>query len=547
MGMAGGAYQGDKDRAQFALQAAQLAAQRRAQDMAHQRAQEQLEEQRRQADMADARANRAMDIQEQGNQLRADQQNAALQERMRQNDLMDASRQRGLDIRDQIAAARQQAQDARLAKLAGQNDIFGQFQQVCDAEQKQTKARQARGQATMASMMKMGMLKGGTVPMAALNFANRQFGFDGKSQAIGAAGFMQNGNFFIDFLQKDPQSGQIARNTQVFNYEDMGRVLYSQAGVFDNKDRQQWREGMAKRGYSAQEINAMAGMNASAIEQLDDAGRQRLEAGFADPTATNDDWKAQYTRRKQEIDLQLAERKLAKQLGQNGLTPAQKYALYHFNEFTQPQAHEATQEDVAAGRAKKVGDQVYTQTTPDQAFKAAVEFFNKNAQNADPAVNPGQSDPNAQPPPSADPAGTGAAKPPAEEQEDPESPEEPEVEAPEDEGEAPKEPIVGSGAAAPGDNAVGQDELDFGGAAEPETPEAPAEGGEGGEAPVPAGEGGEGAPPPPPAQAQPPAEEPQSMAGAAGGVPGEGDEKPEEEKPSDNPFAKWVKRGKARK
>lgn len=547
MGMAGGAYQGDKDRAQFALQAAQLAAQRRAQDMAHQRAQDQLEEQRRQADMADARANRAMDIQEQGNQLRADQQNAALQERMRQNDLMDASRQRGLDIRDQIAAARQQAQDARLAKLAGQNDIFGQFQQVCDAEQKQTKARQARGQATMASMMKMGMLKGGTVPMAALNFANRQFGFDGKSQAIGAAGFMQNGNFFIDFLQKDPQSGQIARNTQVFNYEDMGRVLYSQAGVFDNKDRQQWREGMAKRGYSAQEINAMAGMNASAIEQLDDAGRQRLEAGFADPTATNDDWKAQYTRRKQEIDLQLAERKLAKQLGQNGLTPAQKYALYHFNEFTQPQAHEATQEDVNAGRAKKVGDQVYTQTTPDQAFKAAVEFFNKNAQNADPAVNPGQSDPNAQPPPSADPAGTGAAKPPAEEQEDPESPEEPEVEAPEDEGEAPKEPIVGSGAAAPGDNAVGQDELDFGGVAEPETPEAPAEGGEGGEAPVPAGEGGEGAPPPPPAQAQPPAEEPKSMAGAAGGVPGEGDEKPEEEKPSDNPFAKWVKRGKARK
>ena len=546
MGMAGGAYQGDKDRAQFAIQAAQLAAQRRAQDMAHQRAQAQLEEQARQADMADARANRAMDIQEQGNQLRADQQNAMLQERMRQNDMMDASRQRGLDIRDQIAAARQRAQDARLAKLAGQNDIFGQFQQVCDAEQKQTKARQARGQATMASMMKMGMLKGGTVPMAALNFANRQFGFDGKSQAIGAAEFMQNGNFFIDFLQKDPQSGQIARNTQVFNYEDMGRVLYSQAGVFDNKDRQQWREGMAKRGYSAQEINAMAGMNASAIEQLDDAGRQRLEAGFADPTSTNDDWKAQYTRRKQEIDLALAERKLAKQLGQSGLTPAQKYALYHFNEFAQPQAHEATQEDVSAGRAKKVGDQFYTITPPDQAFKAAVEFYNKNAQTADPAVNPGQSDPNAQPQPSADPAGTGSANSPAEAPEEADEPEAQEVEAPE--GESPKEPFIGNGSSEPGAKSVGQDELDFGVVEEPEapeaTPEAPAEGGE---IPAPAAEGGEGAPPPPPAQAQPPAEDPQSMAGAAGGVPGEGEEKPEEEKPSDNPFAKWVKRGKVRK
>lgn len=640
MGMAGGAYQGDKDREQFALQAAQLASQRRAQDMAHQRAQAQLEEQARQADMADARANRAMDIQEQGNQLRADQQNAMLQERMRQNDMMDASRQRGLDIRDQIAAARQRAQDARLAKLAGQNDIFGQFQQVCDAEQKQTKARQARGQATMASMMKMGMLKGGIVPMAAINFANRQFGFDGKSQAIGAAGFMQNGNFFIDFLKKDPQSGQISRNTQVFNYEDMGRVLYSQAGIFDNKDRQQWRDGMAKRGYSAQEINSMAGMNAIAIEQLDDAGRQRLEAGFADPTATNDDWKAQYTRRKQEIDLALAERKLAKQLGQSGLTPAQKYALYHFNEFAQPQAHEATQEDVAAGRAKKVGDQVYTQTTPDQAFKAAVEFFNKNAQTSDPAVNPVQRDPNAQPPPSDESqAGQGGGQQEVEEdygygqrpdgtnkgrgwlgelklpdggvateysvgvniggkemdiptlvptltQEEvdtmvndiipnrkpvpktivdkaamhakqmlsegrsvfatgDDSPASPAKSSPSNS--VGQDELDFGGAADPEDKSVGQDELDFGVVEEPEAPESSPEASvEGGDAPVQAAEGGEVAPPPP-AQAKPPADEPKSMAGAAGGVSGEGGEETEDDKLKDNPFAKWVKRGKARK
>lgn len=551
MGMAGGAYAGDTERAKLALQAQSVANQARAIDV-RQSAQEaalnaryaQMQAQNERAGQELAMREQRMQAQNELAQARLDQKNAVLQERMRQNDMTNDYRNRGIDLREQIAAARQQAQDARLSKLAGQNDVFGQFQQVVDTEKKQASARKAQGQATMASLIKMGMANGGAVPMAAINLANRQFGFDGKTQAIGGAGFMQNGNFFIDFLQKDPQTGQISRNTQVMNYPELGRVMYSQAGIFDNNDRMQWRDGMVKRRYSSQEINSIAGMNASAIEQLDDAGRQRLEAGFADPASGGDDWKAQYTRRKQEIDLQLAERKLAKQLGQNGLTPAQKYALYHFNEFSQPQAHEATQEDVDAGRAKKVGDQVYTQTTPDQAFKAAVEFFNKNAQNADPAVNPGQSDPNAQPPQSADPAGTGAAKPPAEEQE---NPEEPEVEAPEDEGEAPKEPIVGSGAAAQDDNVVGQDELDFGGAAEPETPEAPADGGEGGEAPVPAGEGGEGVPPPPPAQAQPPAEEPKSMAGAAGGVPGEGEEKPEEEKPSDNPFAKWVKRGKARK
>lgn len=579
MGMAGGAYQGDKERAQMALQAAQIANSRRAQEQAAAHQQAVLAEQARQADMANARANRALDIQEgRGGQI----------ERPGRSNPYSVS-VNGVDV---LGNARQMAQDRRLAALEGQNGMLGQFQQVCDAEAKRTKAKHEQGQATMASMMKMGMLKGGTVPMAALNFANRQFGFDGRTQAIGGAGFTQNGDFFIDFLTKDPNNGgAISRQTQVMKYDELGRVLYSQAGIFTNEDRAKWRKGMLQRGYSTEEVNTMCGLNATAVERLDDAGRQRLDAGYADPSQDGD-WKRQLAERK----MALMEQKFAASLGQKSLDAAQKYALYHFNDFTAPKARQATEDDVSAGRAKKVGETVYDQTTPDQAFKDAVEFYKKNMGNADPAVNPhqpgGEGGQQAKPPaePGADPANTGSAEPAAGEP-DPAAdgdgngftPTKEQLQAAYDEqmglaegkedmpgsilvkgddgntyeferaevekqlgvgGDQPEETDDGEDDGAPAD---GQGELDFGGI---EGSDIPPEGGEGGDSPEGApdegGEGGAGAPPPSPAK-QVPAES-NTIAGGAGGIPaGEEDATAEidENGVSDNnPYAKWLKRSK---
>ena len=365
MGMAGGAFKGDMERAKLRMQAASIANSRRAQEAQERHQREVLAEQARQADMADARANRALDIQEGRGQVAPEPQ-----ERRSPYSVFSNA--------DILAQARQAAADRRLATLSGQNSTLGQFQQVVDMEKRQQQAKREQGQSTMASLMKMAMANGGVAPMAALNLANRRFGFDGKTRAIGAAGFTQNGDWFVDFLQKD-QNGQLSRQTSTMPYEQQGQVFYGQAGIFDNADRAAWRKGMLDRKYSTQEVNSMSGLNATMLEGLDEAGLQRLEQGFADPSSGSD-WKRDLAYRKQV----LMEAKFAQKLGQNSLDAAQKYALYHFNEFNQGRL--STQEDVDAGRATEVGRRI--KPTPKEMFDSAVKFYNDNMVNSDPAVNP---------------------------------------------------------------------------------------------------------------------------------------------------------------
>lgn len=536
MGMAGGAYQGDKERAQMALQAAQVANANRAQEQALALRRAQLSEEARQADMADARANRALDLQEGG-------RNQPVVQAPQRPTVSSYSNV------DALSALRQAAEDRRLMQLESQNNMLGQMEQVIGVEKKQRQARVQQGQATMASIMKIARQNGGTAPVAALNFANRQFGFDGKSQAIGSAGFMQNGGFFIDFLQKDPNNGAIARNTQTIDLPDMGRILYSQQGIFNNEDRARWRKQMIQAKYSTEEVNTLAGLNATAIESLDDEGRQRLDAGYAD--ASGDDWKRKLAERK----MALQEQKVAASLGQKSLDAAQKFALYHFNDFAQPTQRAATEADVKSGAAKKVGETVYERTSPDQAFKAAVDFYNKNSQMADPAVNPPADGGAAKPaepiaaPANTNQVGEATAAPAAVEGAVPENADAvPETDKTDPE-ETPDVPETGDGVPAEGGE-DGQGEFEFGGAEGADVPadggEAPVEGGEppappaGGNAKAPV-EGGAGAQPPPAQKA--PAPEATTMAGAAGGVPGE-KEDAEDESLKDNPFAKWIKRGK---
>ena len=524
MGMAGGAYKGDMDRAKLRLQAAQIANSRRAQLAHEQHQKDALAEQARQADMADARANRALDIQEQRTQPAQE----APERRSPYSVFSNA---------DILAAARQRASDRRLAELEGQNSVLGQFEQVVGMEKRQQAAKKAHGQATMAALMKVAMANGGQAPMAALNFANRQFGFDGKTRAIGGAGFTADGTWFVDFLSKD-QNGQLSRQTSTMPLEQQGQVYYGQAGIFDNADRAAWRKRMLDSKYSTQEVNTLSGLNATAIEGLDEAGLQRLEQGFVDPSRSDSgDWKRDLAYRKQE----LAEAKFAQALGQKSLDAAQKYALYHFKDFGAPR--KATQEDVDNGLAKNVGDPFMP--TPKMQFDEAVQFYKDNMGGEDPATSADGRDPakvsapaGTQPPANGEqppvngeqPPTDGNANPPNGNEPPPGAPEQPEQpEQPAQPGgdnqppiqagtvEPPPVPGIEDGGETPapaqGGMAGGeqQGELDFGGGG---GGAAPAEGGEeGGGAPVDAGggegggggeEGGGGAPPlPPPQEAQP--------------------------------------------
>ena len=537
MGMAGGAFKGDKERAQQSLQAAQIANQRRAQLAREQFQREQLAEQARQADLAHERGMRALEIQDQrwnGGGEAAPEQKSPVSV---------------FSNADALAAARQAAEDRRLAALERQNSIFGQMEQVVGAERQQQAAKRAQGQSIMAALMKIAKANGGVAPISALNFANRQFGFDGKTRAIGAAGFAQNGDWFVDFVQKD-QNGQISRKTSVMPFDQQGQVYYGQSGIFNNADRAAWRNGMLKMRYSTDEINTRSGLNATMIEGLDEAGRQRLEAGFVDPT-NGGDWKRDLAYRKQA----LAEAKFAQALGQKSLDPAQKYALYHFKEFGN--ARKATEADVQNGLAKSVGD--VFMPTPKMMFEDAVQFYKEKMGGEDPATSADGRDPavvdGAAPNPDANAnpqngngnpqdgnvnpdSGNGNPQngniPPAapEQPEQPQQPARPgeENQPPIQAGEVPPPPEAGK-------EAPSQPELNFGGGGEPAPEggeggggEAPAGGGEGGGegggggegAPAPAGgegggEGGGGAPPPP---EETPAED-NSAGGMAGGAQGD--------------------------
>lgn len=542
MGMAGGAFKGDKERAQQSLQAAQIANQRRAQLAREQFQREQLAEQARQADLAHERGMRALEIQDQrwnGGGEAAPEQKSPVSV---------------FSNADALAAARQAAEDRRLAALERQNSIFGQMEQVVGAERQQQAAKRAQGQSTMAALMKIAKANGGVAPISALNFANRQFGFDGKTRAIGAAGFAQNGDWFVDFVQKD-QNGQISRKTSVMPFDQQGQVYYGQSGIFNNADRAAWRNGMLKMRYSTDEINTRSGLNATMIEGLDEAGRQRLEAGFVDPTSGGD-WKRDLAYRKQA----LAEAKFAQALGQKSLDPAQKYALYHFKEFQQ--IRPATDDERAAGRSdygdlvKDSNGNVVVYGTAKHAFDAAVKFYKEKMGGEDPATSADGRDPavvdgaapnpdaNANPqnvngnpqngnvnpdPGNGNPQNGNTPLATPEQPEQPHQPAQPGAE---------NQPPIQAGEVQPppkaGEEAPSQPELNFGGG-EPAPEggegggEPPAGGGEGGGegggggegAPAPAGgegggEGGGGAPPPP---EEPPAED-DSAGGMAGGAKG---------------------------
>ena len=580
MGMAGGAYKGDMERARLALQAQSIANQAAAQRRAAALREQELNQRQQMIDAANRErqeaAERASMHGKAGRKWLGGSPEGA---QVPQGGTATASVPMGgqalggqrspysVSAFDLGAAARQRANDQRLMALERQNNTLGQFQQVVNMERQQAAARKAQGQSTVASLMKMSMMNGGVAPMAALQLATRQMGFDGKTAAIGGAGFTANGDFFLDFVQKDAQTGQMSRATNLIGRADQGRIYYGQQGIFDNADRAAWRQQMLGARYSDQEINQLAGLDASAIEGLDDAGRQRLAAGFVDP-AGGSDWKRDIAMRKQHLAARkqyLEEQKFATKLERITGKPTTRERMSGitrlipmYSKMTETYKDEFGEEHV-----------VKKYKNPEDVIRAASNAYDdllkKIMDNKDPSL--GQQNPN----PTADnetptapagsvaPGGEGAGVTnglPQTAREILSS-----KELADALGELGGEGNGGAAHAARG--ASGEDgaaTLAEGG----EAPAAPAEGGAGGgapaegaapagggdgaPAPAPVADGGDGAPPPPPPP--PPAEggaEGDAPAGdaPAGDAPGniEGDTE-EDQALKNNPFAKWIKRSK---
>ena len=167
-GMGEGAYQGDKERAQLALQAMAIA-----QNASVQRQRlalmEREQNRREQAQQAALQAQQeARDIATQHGRAGRKWLGGGAGDQGGQG-AAPAGRQSPYSVSafDLGAAARQRANDQRLMALERQNQMLGQFQQVVGMERQQAAAKKAQGQSTVASLMKMAMQNGGTAPMAA--------------------------------------------------------------------------------------------------------------------------------------------------------------------------------------------------------------------------------------------------------------------------------------------------------------------------------------------------------------------------------------------
>jgi len=269
MGMAGGAFKGDTERAKLALQARQIANQSRSINNQHEqalRAQRLREQELASRDAAraqsDANTNRELDMRQQ--MIDA---NTAHQERQ------DALAARTAD------RAAERADALLQQRLAQQNKVYGGYEQLARQSKAQQQQRQEQGASAVASVMKLAMKSGGTdpktgkvskgaVPMYALQALNRDMGFDGENQGFVSGGYTSNGDFYLQYAQKDPQTGQIVTTPQIMKPIDQYKVMHQQQGIFDNNDRGTMAAQLKQAGFRDDEILLASGINQTQLEQM---------------------------------------------------------------------------------------------------------------------------------------------------------------------------------------------------------------------------------------------------------------------------------------
>lgn len=279
MGMAGGAYKGDKERAQLALQARQIANQNaNARQNAALRQQE-LEQREKSRAESKALAEREMAFRQQqqqwDNDFKQQRQNADIAH---------------LQTQDKIALrAAERADEVLQQKYAQQSQVYGGYQQLAKQARAQQEQRQALGQAAVASVMKLAMYSGGkdakgqprkgAVPMYALQALNRDMGFDGENQGFVSGGYTQNGDFYLQYAQKDPQTGQMVTRPQVLSPIDQYRVMNHQQGIFDNNDRGTMAAQLKQAGFRNDEILLASGINQTQLEQMQKLAKAKQVQG----------------------------------------------------------------------------------------------------------------------------------------------------------------------------------------------------------------------------------------------------------------------------
>lgn len=273
MGMAGGAYKGDMERRKLALQNAQ------AQQSAALRQQE-LEQREKSRAESKALAEREMDFRQQqqqwDNDFRQQRQNADIAH---------------LQTQDEIALrAVERADEVLRQKYAQQSQVYGGYEQLAKQARAQQEQRQALGQSAVASVMKLAMSSGGTdpktgttgkgmVPMYALQALNRDMGFDGENQGFVSGGYTQNGDFYLQYAQKDPQTGQMVMRPQVLKPMDQYRIMNQQQGIFNNEDRGNMAAQLKQAGFRNDEILLASGINQTQLEQMQKLAKAKQAQG----------------------------------------------------------------------------------------------------------------------------------------------------------------------------------------------------------------------------------------------------------------------------
>ena len=269
MGMAGGAYKGDMERQKLALQAQQIANQNAQAQQSAALRQRELDMREQARDDANALTNREMDIRE---------RQQGIENGFRQQQL-DASRVHQ-DRVDSLAERAAERADALLQqRFVQQSKVYGGYEQLAKQAKAQQQQRQAQGASAVASVMKLAMSSGGKdpktgatgkgmVPMYALQALNRDMGFDGENQGFVSGGYTQNGDFFLQFARKDPQTGQMVTQPQVLKPMDQYRIMNQQQGIFNNEDRGHMASQLRQAGFRDDEIMLASGINQTQLEQM---------------------------------------------------------------------------------------------------------------------------------------------------------------------------------------------------------------------------------------------------------------------------------------
>lgn len=294
MGMASGVFEADMERAKLRQQAANNAATQALNWRKQQLAEREYEDKRKARERDEAldkeRYDQRMKLYERELDEKGAREDRKLDYEMWRQDRLDALAERKYALQE----AEQQA------KYEKQRAIYDGYAQLGKQAKQQQMARQESGATALASVMKLAMGNGGAnpktgkkskgmVPRYALEALNRDMGFDGQNQGFVSGGYTANGDFFLEYAQKDPQTGQMVTTPQVITPIDQFKIMNKQRGVFTKQDCGEMAAQLKGTGYRDDEIMLASGIDQSQLEQIKKAEKQ-VQAKKA---AGNDDLKTQ--------------------------------------------------------------------------------------------------------------------------------------------------------------------------------------------------------------------------------------------------------------